>query len=98
MREPASPVTMNCMEAMVQHEMHHGLGAVFTTVNDLEIVDHYGDAAAELAALRNTAGVIDLSFRGRLCLTGTDAVRFLNGQVTNNVKDLRTGQGCYAAL
>ena len=44
------------------------------------------------------AGVMDLSFRGRLCLTGADRVRFLNGQVTNNVKDLRAGEGCYAAL
>ena len=44
------------------------------------------------------AGVIDLSFRGRMCLTGADRARLLNGQVTNNVKDLRVGQGCYAAL
>src|SRR6185295_19092903 len=45
-----------------------------------------------------TAGVLDLSFRSRLCLTGSDRQRFLNGQVTNNVKDLAVGQGCYAAL
>jgi folate-binding protein YgfZ len=45
-----------------------------------------------------SAGVLDLSSRGRLCVTGSDRVRFLNGQVTNNVKDLATGQGCYAAL
>jgi aminomethyltransferase len=41
---------------------------------------------------------MDLSFRGRLCLTGADRRRLLNGQVTNNVKDLTTGQGCYACL
>ena len=42
--------------------------------------------------------MLDLSFRGRLCVLGADAQRFLNGQVTNNVKDLQIGQGCYAAL
>lgn len=64
----------------------------------MEVVADYGDAAAEHGALRATAGVLDLSFRGRLCLTGADRVRLLNGQVTNNVKDLPAGAGCYAAL
>ena len=53
---------------------------------------------AEYAALAESAGIFDLSFRGRLCILGADRVKFLNGQVTNNVKDLRTGEGCYAAL
>ena len=44
------------------------------------------------------AGVIDLSFRSRICLTGADRVRFLHGQVTNDVKKLRAGEGCYAAI
>jgi folate-binding protein YgfZ len=48
--------------------------------------------------LAESAGVLDLSSRGRLCVAGADRVRFLHGQVTNNVKDLRLGEGCYAAL
>jgi folate-binding protein YgfZ len=86
------------MTALALHELHHGLGARFTEVNGCEVVDDYGDAMAEYAALRETAGAFDLSFRGRICLTGADRVRFLNGQVTNNVKELRAGEGCYAAL
>ena len=80
------------------HEFHGALGARFGEVNGFEVVDHYGDALAEHAAFRNGAGVIDLSFRGRLCVTGADRARFLHGQVTNSVKDLQPGQGCYAAL
>ena len=38
----------------------------------------------------------DLSGRGRLRVTGKDRTRFLNGQVTNDVKSLPPGQGCYA--
>jgi folate-binding protein YgfZ len=49
-------------------------------------------------ALTEASAWIDLSARGRLCLIGADRQRFLNGQVTNNVKDLKVGQGCYAAL
>lgn len=42
--------------------------------------------------------MLDLSFRSRVCLTGNDRVRFLHGQVTNDVKKLGLGQGCYSAL
>jgi folate-binding protein YgfZ len=80
------------------HEFHQAAGAVFAEVNGQEMAAHYGDWLAEYAALREGAGVLDLSFRGRLCALGADAQRFLNGQVTNNVKDLQIGEGCYAAL
>ncbi len=97
LRDTYQGLTLN-MKSLALHEFHHGLGARFTEVNGCEVVDDYGDAMAEYAALRESAGVLDLSFRGRICLTGADRVRFLNGQVTNNVKDLRAGEGCYAAL
>ena len=58
----------------------------------------FGDWKREYTALRESAGWIDLSARGRLCVTGPDRLKFLNGQVTNNVKDLKPGEGCYAAL
>lgn len=54
--------------------------------------------SAGYEALTERAAFIDLSRRGRLCLVGADRQAFINGQVTNNVKDLRVGQGCYAAL
>jgi tRNA-modifying protein YgfZ len=42
--------------------------------------------------------LFDISNRGRLKMTGEDRVRFLNGQVTNDVKSLAPTSGCYAAL
>ncbi|WCJ59378.1 glycine cleavage T C-terminal barrel domain-containing protein [Fontisphaera persica] len=86
------------MRVLPLQETHASLGARFTSVNGVDLVAHYGDAPGEYRALTDTAGVLDLSARGRLCLTGQDRQRFLNGQVTNNVKDLQPGQGCYAAL
>src|SRR5216110_3403490 len=86
------------MTMLTIREFHQRLNARFSAVNGLEVVEHYGDAPADHAALRETAGVLDLSFRSRLCLTGADRVRFLHGQVTNDVKKLRVGEGCYAAL
>ncbi|MBI3875678.1 MAG: aminomethyl transferase family protein [Verrucomicrobia bacterium] len=83
---------------MSLREFHLALGAQFTEVNGAGVVAHYGDALAEHAALRASAVVIDLSCRSRLCLTGADRIEFLHGQITNDVKALAPGAGCYAAL
>jgi len=83
---------------LLLHEFHKRLGAQFSESNGAEVVAHYGDIPAEHRALTEAAGVIDLSFRGRICLTGGDRVRFLHGQVTNDVKKLGGGQGCYSAI
>jgi folate-binding protein YgfZ len=58
----------------------------------------FADPQAELAALRHGCGVYDLGFRAKLSLTGGDRVRWLNGMVTNNVRDLAVGHGVYAFL
>jgi folate-binding protein YgfZ len=86
------------MNRLALHEFHRALNAHFAELNGAEIVGDYGDPAAEHAALWQRAGVLDLSFRGRLCLTGVDRARFLHGQVTNDVNRLSPGGGCYAAL
>jgi folate-binding protein YgfZ len=86
------------MNPLMLHEFHHGLNARFGKLNGTEVVNDYGDWLAEHAALHENAGVIDLSFRSRICLTGADRTRFLHGQVTNDVKKLRIGEGCYSAI
>ncbi len=86
------------MGGLILHDFHQRLGGRFLTLNGMEAVADYGDIAAEHRALCDTAGVLDLSFRGRLCLTGTDRLRFLHGQVTNDIQRLAQGEGCYAAL
>jgi folate-binding protein YgfZ len=86
------------MAPLLLHEIHLAAAACFAEVNGQEVVAHYADWLTEYHTLREAAGVVDLSFRGRLCLVGADAQKFLNGQVTNNVKDLKPFTGCYAAL
>jgi folate-binding protein YgfZ len=58
----------------------------------------FGDQQAEFAALRGGCGVYDLGFRAKISLTGGDRVRWLNGMVTNNIRDLADGHGVYAFL
>ena len=54
--------------------------------------------APEFHALTTGAGVYGLANRGRIALNGTDRVRWLNGMVTNNIRDLAVGHGEYAFL
>jgi len=53
-------------------------------------MNHAG--AALYRECRAHGGVVDLSDRTQLILTGADRVRYLNGQVTNDVRKLRPGQ------
>ena len=55
-------------------------------------------ATSDYQRLRESAGLVDRSARGKLLLTGSEAAEYLQGQVTNDVESLAPGQGCYAAL
>jgi folate-binding protein YgfZ len=54
--------------------------------------------AEERRVLIEGCGLVDRSERGKLALTGPDALEFLNGQVTNELLGLQAGEGRYAAF
>jgi folate-binding protein YgfZ len=84
--------------SLTLHEFHARQGARFGDVAGAEVVSNYGNAAAEYRALVESAALLDLGFRGRVCVVGADRARFLHGQVTNDIRRLAPGQGCYALL
>jgi folate-binding protein YgfZ len=47
-------------------------------------------------ALRSTAAWLDLSARGKIIATGEDRARLLHAMTTNQVQELKPGEGCYA--
>ena len=52
--------------------------------------------ADELGALRHGCGVFDLGWRGKLVVSGEDRIRWLNGMVSNNTRDLRQDYGNFS--
>ena len=58
----------------------------------------YGDVRAEYEAIRNGVAVLDLSLTAKLEVSGKNAVQFINGLVTNDVKSLQPGEGILAAF
>ncbi|MEK6278381.1 MAG: glycine cleavage T C-terminal barrel domain-containing protein [Actinomycetota bacterium] len=53
---------------------------------------------AQYRVLREGAGMLDRSARGKLAVRGAEAAEYLQGQLTNEIEALEPGQGCYAAL
>jgi folate-binding protein YgfZ len=80
-------------------EAHRRLGASLSERDGWLLPESYGDAVAEYKAVREGgAALIDISSRGRVEVSGTEAVQFLNGLVTNDVKALAEGAWMTAAF
>ena len=80
-----------------------GLGAGFPQYRTAEYrgamtAARFADPQAEFESLRGGCGVYDLGYRTKISVTGSDRVRWLNGMVTNNIRDLAAGHGVYAFL
>lgn len=76
-----------------------GLGAAATgEYRGALTATRFSDPQVELEALHTGCGVYDLGYRAKLQISGDDRVRWLNGMVTNNIRDLAVGQGVYAFL
>ncbi len=65
--------------------------------DDQAVANSSGDVRQEFRALVSTCGIYKLDL-AQIALTGSDRLRWLNGMVTNNVRDLATGHGVYAFL
>ena len=81
------------------YEIHGTLGATFTkSHDDWELVGHFTDPHQEHHVVRQNVGVVDLSHRGRLRLTGNDRIAYLHRIISNDVEGLSVGQGNYATI
>jgi folate-binding protein YgfZ len=89
------------LTALQQCDQALGAGSELYQVGDYRgatTAARFVDPYTEFAALRSGCGVHDLGYRAKLSLTGSDRQRWLNGMVTNNIRDLHSGHGLYAFL
>jgi folate-binding protein YgfZ len=81
------------------NDTHACLGATMTVRDGCYVPGSYGDMLFEYAAVREGGvGVIDLSNRGRILVSGSEAIQFLNGLVTNDMKTLAENSWMPAAF
>jgi folate-binding protein YgfZ len=79
--------------------IHQRLGATMIDRDGWSVPANYGDVLFEYAAVRESgAGLIDLSARGRILVSGSEAVPFLNGLITNDMETLAANSWMPAAF
>ena len=74
-------------------EIHRTAGANLSEWFGCALPSHFGDWRAEYRFACESVALLDKNYRAYLSFTGPDRVRYLNAILTNNIKDLKTGEG-----
>ncbi len=77
---------------------HQKLGAKLIEFGGWEMPVQYTSITDEHLAVRNAAGVFDISHMGEVTVNGIAAAEFLNRVLTNDIGKLAPGQGQYTLM
>jgi folate-binding protein YgfZ len=77
-------------------ERLHAHGGYVGEYGGAPAVLSFGDPRAEYRVVRVGCGIFDLTWRNQIVISGNDRTRWLNGMISNNVRDLPEGRGVYA--
>lgn len=77
--------------------IHKELGGFYSVENKTYTPDYYTDVNKEPEHVRSNAGIIDLTGRGKLKISGRDHLKLLQGMTTNDVIKLGYEKGNHAA-
>ncbi len=77
---------------------HRTAGGIETWVGDWRRPESYGDIAAEVLAVRERIGAIDVSTLGKLLVRGPDADKLLDAHYTRRMSDAPIGRLRYGLM
>ena len=80
------------------HSRHEALGAEVIWTGAWRRAFHYGDPSAEVRAVHESLGVIDVSTLGKVIVEGPGAAELLDRLYPNRFSDLKTGRIRYGVL
>ncbi|MCB1272991.1 MAG: glycine cleavage system aminomethyltransferase GcvT [Leucobacter sp.] len=80
------------------HAEHEQLGASFTDFGGWDMPLKYGSELAEHRAVREAAGLFDLSHMGEVWVSGADAATFLNTALAGNLAVVAVGKAKYSFI
>mgnify|MGYP000108266803 CR=1 FL=1 len=86
------------MKKTVLHQTHQQLGASFTDFGGWEMPVRYGSDLAEHEAVRNSAGLFDISHMGEIVVIGPEAAAFLDSKLINAASKITPGRAKYSML
>jgi aminomethyltransferase len=79
-------------------ELHADRGATFTEFGGWDMPVEFDSIRTEHAAVRESAGLFDVSHMGEILVSGPDATTLTDRLVTNDVAALDAGEAVYAAI
>src|SRR5438105_4196912 len=77
---------------------HHKLGGRLIEFGGWEMPVQYTSITDEHLAVRNAAGIFDISHMGEVTVSGAAAADFLNHVFTNDIRKVSAGQGQYTLM
>jgi len=91
--------TAETMQRTPLHDEHVALGAKMVPFAGFEMpVQYPSGITAEHKAVREGAGLFDVSHMGEFIIRGPDAIAFVNFVTTNDVSTLAVGQAHYSTI
>jgi aminomethyltransferase len=79
-------------------ESHQNLGGRLIEFGGWEMPVQYTSITDEHLAVRNAAGIFDISHMGEVTVSGPDATQFLNSVLSNDIRKLNDGLGQYTLM
>ena len=86
------------LKRTVLYDRHQQAGGKLIEFGGWEMPVHYTSIMDEHTAVRNAAGVFDISHMGEITVHGAAAEAFLNHVFTNDVRKLTPGLGQYTLM
>ena len=80
------------------HQVHIQLGAKMVPFAGFDMPVQYEGIVAEHLAVRNTAGLFDVSHMGEIWVKGKNATEFIQHLVSNDVSTMYDGRAMYAVM
>jgi len=80
------------------YPVHQKLGAKLIDFGGWQMPVQYTSISDEHLAVRNAAGIFDISHMGEVTVCGSGALDFLNHTLTNDIRKLAPGQGQYTLM
>lgn len=80
------------------YDIQSSCGASFEEFSGWMMPKSYGNVLEEYSAVRNHAGILDLSHHGKISLSGKEHLKFLQGILSNDVNKLEEGKGQYSTF
>ena len=77
---------------------HQKLGGKLVEFGGWEMPVQYTSITDEHLAVRNAAGIFDISHMGEVTASGAGAAEFLNSVLTNDIRKLAPGEGQYTLM